>query len=238
MPKFAPEHVAEAFETIRRDGIPAGFGPSIKWDIIDEESDEAFPPKAVLFLAKEFAGDATRSGGGGDVGTNNALRQRGFSVVLKSSFEKSQHADDVISIITSERSETMKKRLVNARLGQGGFREALLEAWNRRCAITGLDIEPALRASHIKPWRSSNDKERLDPANGLLLAASVDALFDRHLISFDSEGRTVVNRKLNCTSLAKTGLLPEQKLVLSEGNKKYLEYHRAELKTHGHWTIF
>ena len=53
------------------------------------------------------------------------------------------------------------------------------------CALTGLAIPEMLIASHIKPWRESSNEERLDPMNGLLLAAHADKLFDRFLMSFE-----------------------------------------------------
>ncbi|HET9245398.1 MAG TPA: HNH endonuclease signature motif containing protein, partial [Xanthobacteraceae bacterium] len=57
-------------------------------------------------------------------------------------------------------------------------------------------VEAALRASHIKPWRESSDRERLDPANGLLLTANLDALFNDGLIAFDDEGQMLVSAQL------------------------------------------
>jgi hypothetical protein len=41
-----------------------------------------------------------------------------------------------------------------------------------------------LRASHIKPWAKSTNRERLNAENGIMLAAHVDALFGRGLMSF------------------------------------------------------
>jgi predicted restriction endonuclease len=78
--------------------------------------------------------------------------------------------------------ETTRQRLVEARLHQGRFRRQVLDKWQRRCVVSGCTLEDILRASHIKPWRDSNTDERLDPANGLLLTANLDALFDRYLI--------------------------------------------------------
>jgi putative restriction endonuclease len=49
-----------------------------------------------------------------------------------------------------------------------------------------------LRASHIKPWTSSNNIERFDPANGLLLSAMYDAAFDALLLSFADDGRLML----------------------------------------------
>jgi HNH endonuclease len=45
-----------------------------------------------------------------------------------------------------------------------------------------------LRASHIKPWSASNNVERLDPYNGLLLSVGYDVAFDSLLITFDENG--------------------------------------------------
>ena len=55
----------------------------------------------------------------------------------------------------------------------------------------------ALEASHIKPWADSNDSERLDPNNGLLLTASLHKLFDAGLISFEDSGKMLVSSKLS-----------------------------------------
>ncbi|MGH8783212.1 HNH endonuclease [Paraburkholderia sp.] len=47
-----------------------------------------------------------------------------------------------------------------------------------------LTVRELLIASHIKPWRESDNEERLDGMNGLLLATHADRLFDRYLMSF------------------------------------------------------
>jgi hypothetical protein len=78
-------------------------------------------------------------------------------------------------------------------LGQGQFRRQVLMRWHGRCVVTGCTLEYVLRASHIKPWRISNNDERLNPANGLLLTANLDALFDRCLISFENDGRMLLS---------------------------------------------
>lgn len=93
-------------------------------------------------------------------------------------------------------SETMRQYLMEARLGQGRFRLQILERWRRRCAVTGCALEDILRASHIKPWRCSSNDERLDPANGLLLTANLDLLFDRYLISFEQDGRMLISPRI------------------------------------------
>lgn len=86
---------------------------------------------------------------------------------------------------------TQKLALIQARVGQGKFRRDLIEVWGGevKCALTGIDLPELLIASHIKPWRASTDAERLDGCNGLLLAAHVDKLFDRYLLTFKSNSR-------------------------------------------------
>jgi putative restriction endonuclease len=98
---------------------------------------------------------------------------------------------------------TTKKALVEARLGQGKFRAQVLQSWGNACSVTGSMIQAAIRASHIKAWRESSNAERLDPENGLPLIASLDALFDAGLISFDSSGKLIASSKV---SMAERGI--------------------------------
>lgn len=93
-------------------------------------------------------------------------------------------------------SPTTRLQLVEARLGQGSYRDALDKRWGGRCAVTACDVRAALRASHIKSWKRSSNAERLEPANGLLLVATLDALFDRGLISFGDDGTMWVSKTL------------------------------------------
>lgn len=82
--------------------------------------------------------------------------------------------------------QTEREALIKARVGQGKFRADVTQMWalGEVCPLTRIDIPEMLTASHIKPWRDADNTERLDPANGLLLATHVDKLFDRYLLSF------------------------------------------------------
>lgn len=81
-------------------------------------------------------------------------------------------------------SKTEKESLVVSRIGQGFFRKNLIKKY-KYCLITGIRDERLLLASHIKPWRSSTNEERLSADNGLLLSPLYDRLFDEGLITFD-----------------------------------------------------
>lgn len=106
-------------------------------------------------------------------------------------------APDLKSILGKRVDATAKEALINARIGQGKFREQVLEHWGGRCCVTGSEILAAIRASHIKPWCISNDDERLDPDNGLPLIATLDALFDAGLVTFASDGQLLTSRQLD-----------------------------------------
>lgn len=114
---------------------------------------------------------------------------------------------------------------INARRGQGQFREALMRVWNSACAVTGLTCNEVLRASHVKPWADSTAKERLDSNNGLLLSANLDALFDKGLITFDDSGLMQISARLSANHQAALGL-PMALRAVPSGLVPYLQYHR------------
>ncbi|MDX0680119.1 hypothetical protein GOD41_32010 [Sinorhizobium medicae] len=103
-----------------------------------------------------------------------------------------------LELLTKDTSlgETQRKQLIDARLGQGQFRSAVLAMWQGRCAVTSCSLPAVLRASHIVAWRDATHTERLDPENGLPLVATLDALFDTGLISFNDQGELLTKASL------------------------------------------
>ncbi|MEO3865893.1 HNH endonuclease [Rheinheimera fenheensis] len=131
---------------------------------------------------------------------------------------------DVDDILQSDNlTTTEKSMLVNARVGQGQFRQRLFEQWDG-CAVTGYMMPAMLMASHIKPWRSSTNMERLDPNNGLLLLANLDKAFDRGFISFEDNGQIIISTQLERPQVL--GISQQMRLAVREQNIKYLRYHR------------
>lgn len=128
-----------------------------------------------------------------------------------------------------EPNNTERKGLVTTRVGQGQYRQKLLNKFGNKCAVTGCDIPEILIASHIVPWRSSNSEERLDENNGILLSPSYDALFDRNLISFTEEGEMVVSLQIK-EKLDVLGIDPTKTINVSEGMKPYLRKHLSKLR--------
>lgn len=107
--------------------------------------------------------------------------------------------------------ETVRRAIVLSRIGQGQFRERLLQYWGS-CAVTGVTVREALRASHIKPWSRSSNLERLHMYNGLLLTGTLDLLFDAGLISFNEVGQMLITPALSVKDQQALGLIPEMKL--------------------------
>ena len=95
-------------------------------------------------------------------------------------------------------SPTERQQLVLARIGQGRFRRNVIDTWGigECCAVTGTQLRRVLIASHIIPWRES-EQLRLVGTNGILLCAHLDRLFDGHLISFADDGGIVFSSRLS-----------------------------------------
>lgn len=126
----------------------------------------------------------------------------------------------------NEISQTEKEAIVKSRIGQGVFRQNLIDYW-KGCSITGCQTTSFLAASHIRPWRKSDNHQRLDVFNGLLLIPNYDKLFDRGYISFDDKGRIICSDFLSETDRKILGVKQSMQLKHIEAQHlPYLQYHR------------
>lgn len=139
-------------------------------------------------------------------------------------------ASDLKSILARREGATIKEALTNARVGQGTFRAQVFTIWGSACCVTGSTTLDAIRASHIKPWRDSNNGERLDPNNGIPLIATLDALFDAGLITFAQDGKLLTSPRINNNERKRLRLSGLQ-LVRKPNSRtaEYLSYHRASV---------
>lgn len=143
--------------------------------------------------------------------------------------------DDAVELeINKDRDldSTTKQQLVLSRRGQGLFRSRVFD-FEKSCRLTQVENPIFLVASHIKPWRlCASADERLDGANGLLLTAHADRLFDRGFISFGDEGDVIVSSRMDRLDLRRLGL---EQACLGEGRqfhdrqKSYLGFHRLNV---------
>lgn len=122
--------------------------------------------------------------------------------------------------------DTERKSLIKARIGQGKYRRDVVNLWGK-CAISELKKTEFLIASHILPWKLSNNIERLNPYNGLLLLPNYDKMFNKGYISFNNDGTIILSNKVNETEFEKLGIKKSDRLYKIEvGILPFLERHR------------
>lgn len=123
---------------------------------------------------------------------------------------------------------TERTGLVTSRVGQGAYRKRIIHRWEYKCAVTGFDKLNILIASHILPWAQADNNQRLDVHNGILLSPTYDALFDRHLISFENSGQIILPDSIELQAFQKIGITGKEKINnLSLYNLDYLDMHRS-----------
>lgn len=122
-----------------------------------------------------------------------------------------------------------REAIIKARIGQGRFRQSLIEYWST-CAVTVCKDDVLLRASHIKPWRDATPEECLDLYNGLLLSPALDVCFDSGYVSFDDEGGILISERLTADDAKALGINSKMRLRRVEPkHKKYLAFHREHI---------
>lgn len=129
-------------------------------------------------------------------------------IASKSKADVTSSATELLELMDDgELSDSERLSLVNARIGQGIFRRNVINTWGQeRCAVTLCGVRDILVASHIRAWKDcSTTSERLCGANGLMLSANVDKLFDRHLITFYPSHRETYRIKIS-SSLDRSAL--------------------------------
>lgn len=132
--------------------------------------------------------------------------------------------DETEDIPTEQATERAAIRA--SRIGQGVFRDGLIRLW-QGCAVSRYDRAEVLVASHIKPWKDANDRERLDPYNGLLLQPTIDKLFDIGLITFDPAGLIVKAPRMQSSEFSILGIPDNSRLTsVPDKTAEYLQHHR------------
>lgn len=158
-----------------------------------------------------------------------ALLRRAFQLARALPTQPLETFQAAIAAIPTRSTEI--ERLAIQRVGQTMFRDALLDFWNGRCAISGLDMPELLRASHARPWADcDSDADRLDVCNGLLLAAHLDAAFDSGLIAVAADGAVMPSARLTPAARAMLGLASPRRIAgLLPRHDLFLAWHRARI---------
>lgn len=124
--------------------------------------------------------------------------------------------------------------LSKVRIGQGAFRLSVIDAYEKRCAITGEKTLPVLEAAHIKPFSESGPNY---VANGLLLRSDMHKLFDDGYITVNPEFKIEISNRIReefdngreYYQYHGKRLLNLPKLDSNKPSLLYLEYHNSTI---------
>lgn len=179
----------------------SGWAVPIDWEILVEPITPKDHIEEISKLLPKI-NSPLQPNGNGNQGCYLAAIQNDLGLLLVN-LAKPQNIDAITSIEANKREievlaavaaingaliePTEKDQLIKARQGQGKFRRNV-ESIESKCRVTGVEMKNLLIASHIKPWRLSDNSERLDGNNGLLLSPHIDRLFDRGWITFLANG--------------------------------------------------
>ena len=139
-------------------------------------------------------------------------------------FRKIDQETEKLEILGSEREIICK-----ARVNQTAYRNVLRQRYHDRCCLCNVDAPEFLVASHIQPWCSSSEQERVDVDNGFLLCPNHDRLFDQGWISFSDDGKIMISDELSTNNQIFMNVHQDMYIELTDGNRKYLKFHRENI---------
>lgn len=129
-----------------------------------------------------------------------------------------------------------REAIIKQRVNQSFFRSTILSSYNLKCCITGLSVSDFLVASHIVPW-AKDEKNRLNPHNGLCLNSIHDKAFDGGFITVTTDYKIKVSKFFN--EFKKDNAVSDfflkyenQSIILPDKflpSKKFLEYHHQNI---------
>lgn len=115
---------------------------------------------------------------------------------LLANFEKTtvEQLNHIPELDLSEEGKT-RDQLVKVRVNQSFFRRSILASYNNTCCITGIRQPELLIAGHIRPW-GIDEKNRLNPRNGIAINALHDKAFETGLITITTDLKVKVSSSI------------------------------------------
>lgn len=77
------------------------------------------------------------------------------------------------------------------------FRQVLLQAYDGRCALSGVGFSEMLDAAHIISWSQCSSDLKMNPRNGILMLCCYHRLFDAGILSLDEDYRIIFSNRSN-----------------------------------------
>jgi putative restriction endonuclease len=128
----------------------------------------------------------------------------------------------------------VREQLVKVRVNQAFFRKTVLASYNSTCCITGIQIPALLIAGHISPW-GIDEKNRLNPRNGLAINALHDKAFEAGLLTitpdFVIRVSSLIKEKATDINTEYFIGYDNQKMILPSRflpDREMLEYHNTK----------
>lgn len=145
--------------------------------------------KSIRQISEEDFGAIVRTGFRQTLAPENAVRLE----------LDANHVDpatlELVRAPPEEQARRIEQILVNRKIRDASFRRQVCEAYENRCAVTGLRMingggKAEVQAAHIWPVDSGGPDV---VQNGLAASATIHWLFDRHLISLTDDFRLLVS---------------------------------------------
>lgn len=144
-----------------------------------------------------------------------------------------QDTSDLINVPLPELVRRTRQILVNQKVRDRIFRRRICEAYDNRCALTGLRMlddngNPEVQAAHI--WAVASGGPDVIQ-NGLALSGTIHWMFDRHLISLTDDHRFLVSSHRIPSGLLQLLPRPMDRIHLPQNqalwpHKDYIAQHR------------
>lgn len=130
-----------------------------------------------------------------------------------------------------KKDKEKSKLIRQARMGQGKYRELLLEQCHY-CPFTMISDERLLIASHIKPWAASDNQEKIDPYNGYMLSPMYDKLFDRGFITITEDRCIILSEFISSYTWKQIGIKNNtfyKSILMDDKRIEYLKFHHQSV---------
>ena len=148
-------------------------------------------PAFILLVRVRRLGTQHRSGQ--DLRLDDDRRAALWRAVRQALAHDTGVADSAKEPLEIEGDRSGSEYLARSRLGQGAFRVLVIDAYQRRCAVTGEKTLPVLEAAHIRPYASQGPHR---VSNGILLRSDLHKLFDVGYVTVTPDLKLEVSPRL------------------------------------------
>lgn len=142
---------------------------------------------------------------------------------------KAEHsAEDIRLIIDIEFEDEFKEESNDSiQRYDSEFKDEVKKYYSNTCVITGENFYETIEVAHIKPFSVSDDYEKYDPNNGLILRADIHRLFDKFSISIHPTTFEIVCNRTR-DSYIHTKKYEGKIISVNPNSSIYLEHHFNE----------